>query len=251
VSNDSLSNQPNLALMHEILAFYKSSIGKKIIVAITGAALVGFVFVHMIGNLQIYLGPDFLNSYAHKLQSLGPILWLFRISMLGLVGIHLFTAIQLASQNRAARPSRYVAETTVKASIPSRYMVQTGLIVLAFIVFHIFHLTVKNTDPKIAEFLKSDKGTVTLHAGEAPIPNVYGAMITTFKNPVNTGIYLLGMAFLCFHLAHGIGSLFQTVGLRNAKTRLPIELLSYGAAAVIFVGNCSIPLTIFVGLVKL
>lgn len=231
--------------MNVLVAFCKSSIGKKIIVAITGIALVGFVLAHMLGNLQIYLGPEQLNAYAHKLQSLGPLLWAARIGLLAIFVIHIAATISLARQNRAARPQRYAAETSVRCSFASRTMVLSGLIVACFVIYHILHLTVRVTDPAITQYLATPASRVDGNL------NLYGMMILTFQNPWISGFYILGMVLLYMHLSHGVGSLFQTIGIRNVKTRNSIQTFSLVFAALIFIGNCSIPLSIWLGFIKL
>ena len=118
------------------------------IVAITGIILILFVIGHLLGNLQIFIGPDWINGYSEHLRDLGPLLWLIRISLLATVIIHIYVTIQLAIENRRARPDAYIDKRYVKATFASRHMVTSGLIVLAFIVYHLAHFTVRVTDPR-------------------------------------------------------------------------------------------------------
>src|SRR5438874_3966585 len=136
-------------------AFYHSSIGKKMIVALTGIILMLFGIGHLLGNLQIFLGPRWINDYAQHLRDLGPLLWLVRIMLLAAVFLHIYFTISLALENRRARPQRYQTRDYIKASYASRHMVVSGLVVLAFIVFHLLHFTARQFNPRFP-LLKSD-----------------------------------------------------------------------------------------------
>src|SRR5438309_7272797 len=127
--------------MRLLATFYRSSVGKKMIVAITGIILILFVIGHLLGNLQIFLGPDWINGYSQHLRDLGPLLWLIRIFLLATVIVHIYVTIRLAIDNRRARPEAYRVREYVKASFASRHMVMSGLIVLAFIIYHLAHFT--------------------------------------------------------------------------------------------------------------
>src|SRR5207248_10172264 len=135
--------------------FCHSSVGRKMIVAATGVILILFVIGHLLGNLQIFLGPEWINAYSQHLRYLGPLLWAIRLFLLVSVIIHIYVTIQLAIENRRARPEAYVDREYVKATFASRHMMMSGLIVLAFIVYHIAHFTVRVTDPRFA-LLKPD-----------------------------------------------------------------------------------------------
>ncbi|PYL37576.1 MAG: hypothetical protein DMF34_09935 [Verrucomicrobia bacterium] len=141
--------------MNALSAFYHSSVGKKMIVALSGIILILFVIGHLLGNLQIFLGPDWINGYSQHLRDLGPILWIIRIFLLTTVIVHIYVTIRLAIDNRRARPEAYIDKQHVKATFASRHMVMSGLIVLAFIIYHIAHFTVRVTDRRFA-LLKAD-----------------------------------------------------------------------------------------------
>ena len=141
--------------MNSLSAFSRSSIGRKFIVALTGLILVGFIVGHLIGNLQIFLPPEYINSYAEKLRSLGVLLWVIRAFLLVVVVLHIYYTIRLAIDNRRARPARYTKQEHVKATFASRSMAISGLVLLAFIIFHIAHFTVQVTDPRFL-LLKAD-----------------------------------------------------------------------------------------------
>lgn len=226
--------------MKAFLAFYRSSIGKKIIVALTGIVLIAFVIGHLLGNLQIFLGPDWINGYAEHLRELGPLLWITRIVLLVVVVIHIVATIQLALDNRRARPADYVEKRHVKATFASRHMAMSGLIVLAFILYHLAHFTVRVADPRFL-LLKHD-----------PLNHydVYTMMVLAFQNPFVSGFYVLGVFLLCLHLSHGSSSFFQSLGLNNKKLTPKLARAGRIFAWLLFAGYVSIPLAVFFHLVK-
>src|SRR5437773_9223124 len=174
-----------------LAAFYRSSVEKKMIVAVTGIILILFVIGHLLGNLQIFIGPDWINGYSQHLRDLGPLLWLVRIFLLATVIIHIYVTIQLAIENRRARPEPYIDKSYVKATFASRHMVMSGLIVLAFIVYHLAHFSVRVTDPRFG-LLKAD-----------PLGHydVYSMMVYGFQNYYVSGFYILGLFLLALHLS--------------------------------------------------
>lgn len=227
-------------LLVSIKQFYESSVGKKLMIALSGAALLLFLAGHLVGNLLIYLGPDAINSYAeflhHSLHGAG--VWIARLGLLGAITLHVVATIHLVQQNRAARESRYQFETTVQASKASRTMIISGIIILSFIVFHLLHFTIV-----------PDIGNETTSAGTTR-PDVYTMVIQGFSNIFISLFYIVSMAFLCFHLSHGFASVFQTLGLRTKKSAELIKWAGWGYAAFIFFGNISIPISILLGFVK-
>ncbi|NWK54293.1 succinate dehydrogenase cytochrome b subunit [Verrucomicrobiaceae bacterium N1E253] len=217
--------------------FWQSSIGKKLVVALTGAFLVLFLAGHLVGNMLIYQGSEAFNHYAHFLHTMlhGWGIWLFRLTMLAALGLHIVATVQLVKANRAARPSRYQADDTMVASKSSRIMIYSGLTILVFFVFHILHYTVRVTgDLKVlAEFGQN-----------------WAMTVKGFQNPIVVIFYVLAMGLLCSHLSHGVASIFQTLGLRSRKTEGLISLLSKGYAIVLFVGFSSIPVACLFGFGK-
>lgn len=218
--------------------FWNSSIGKKIVVALTGAFLVVFLAGHLVGNLLIFQSSEAFNHYADFLHTMlhGWGIWLFRATMLVSLALHILATVQLTAANRAARPRRYEHDSTMVASRSSRIMVWSGLTILVFFVFHILHYTVRiEGDLKLlADFHQNWAMTV---AGFQSIPVVL--------------FYILAMGLLCSHLSHGVGSIFQTLGLRTKKSSAAIGLLSKVYAVVLFLGFISIPISIcFFGLGK-
>ena len=227
-------------LVNIFAAFYRSSVGKKMIVAVTGVILILFVIGHLLGNLQIFLGPDWVNDYAQHLRDLGPLLWVIRLILLAAVISHIYVTIQLAIENRRARPTGYVDRHYVKADFASRHMVMSGLIVLAFIVYHLAHFTVRVTDPRFG-LLKAD-----------PLGHydVYSMMVYAFQNYYVSAFYLLGLFLLTLHLSHGSSSFFQSLGLNDKKLTPRFALGGRIFAWLLFIGYTSIPVAILLGLIK-
>jgi len=220
--------------------FYYSSVGKKMIVAVTGVILILFVIGHLLGNLQIFLGPSWINDYSQHLRDLGPLLWAIRMLLLATVIIHIYVTVQLAIENRRARPERYLDRHYVKADFASRHMVMSGLIVLVFIVYHLAHFTVRVTDPRFG-LLKAD-----------PLGHydVYSMMVYAFQSYYVSAFYVLGLFLLALHLTHGSSSFFQSLGFNDKKLTPRLALGGRIFAWLLFIGYASIPVAILLGLVK-
>jgi succinate dehydrogenase / fumarate reductase cytochrome b subunit len=220
--------------------FYHSSVGKKMIVAVTGVILLLFVIGHLLGNLQIFLGPEWINGYSQHLRDLGPLLWLVRIILLVTVIVHIYVTIRLAIDNRRARPDAYMEKQNVKATFASRHMVMSGLIVLAFIIYHLAHFTVRVTDRRFA-LLKMD-----------PLGHydVYSMMVYGFQNPYVSAFYIIGLFLLALHLSHGSSSFFQSLGLNNQKLAPRLAIGGRVFAWLLFIGYTSIPVAILLGAIE-
>ena len=223
-----------------ISGFYHSSVGKKMIVAITGVILILFVIGHLLGNLQIFLGPEWINGYSQHLRDLGPLLWFVRIILLVTVIVHIYVTIRLAVDNRRARPEAYVEKENVKATFASRHMVMSGLIVLAFIVYHLAHFSARITDRRFA-LLKMD-----------PLGHydVYSMMVYGFQNLYVSAFYVLGLFLLALHLSHGSSSFFQSLGINNQKLTPRLAIGGRIFAWLLFIGYTSIPLAILLGFIQ-
>ena len=212
--------------------------------AVTGLALVGFVIAHLLGNLQIFLGPEPLNRYGHFLQTTPELVWPLRIGLLAMIVLHIVAAIALTRQNRAARPVSYAHFEVVAASYASRTMFMSGIIIFVFIVYHLLHFTVQvpqinftNQDFRALEDAKQRH-------------DIYAMMVTGYRQPLVSGFYVLGIALLSLHLSHGISSLFQSLGLSNRYYGRFLDKLAMVLAIAIFVGYVSIPAAVLMGFVK-
>ena len=218
-------------------AFAKSSIGRKIIVAVTGLALVLFLAGHLTGNLLIFAGRDAFNDYAQFLHEVfhGAGVWIARIGLLACFVAHVWFTILLTRENKTAR-KKYAHQATVQAPKSSLIMIWSGLTILAFIIFHLLHFTVKaGTD--YAFFMQVMPDGSERH-------DAWKMVIVGFSNPLVAIFYIIAMTLLCSHLSHGVASIFQTLGLRSKKTAGPINVLSRIYAIVIYLGFISIPLAI-------
>ena len=231
--------------MSSLAGFWQSSIGKKWIVALTGLVLVAYVLGHLAGNLQIFL-PDKgrINAYGAFLHGLGLLLWVVRAFLFACLVIHIVVTIQLAMENRRARPERYVGTHYRKASLAGRSMVMSGLIVLCFIIFHILHFTAGVIDPRLAAFQQAMPNGAERH-------DVYRMVVVGFQFWPASCFYILGMILLCLHLSHGFGSLVQTLGLNSSK--LAPWLVNGGRvlAVIICLGYIAIPIAVMTGILHL
>jgi succinate dehydrogenase / fumarate reductase cytochrome b subunit len=245
--------------MNLLGALFRSSIGRKFLMAATGLVLVGFVTGHLVGNLQIFAHPDKINGYAHFLQSLGPALWGIRLFLLVCVGIHVWAAIALALENKAARgPESYGVSKWLQAIFASRYMKHTGLVVLAFIIYHIAHFTVgaaqaENFKTALPEYAMSSEfhilGFPVVAAG-LPVHDVYSMVYLGFASPVVSIFYIIAVGLLSLHLLHGVDSMFQTFGLRNHRWAPGLRRVVALFCLAYFLGNLAIPGAILTGVAK-
>jgi succinate dehydrogenase / fumarate reductase cytochrome b subunit len=219
-----------------VAAWLFSSIGKKTIVAVTGILLVGFIAAHLGGNLTFFFGPDAINSYAVHLRDLGPLLWLARIGLLVAVGLHIFFTMKLWQENHTARPDKYAVKSRVQSTVFARTMRLSGLIVLAFVVFHLAHFTWMIVYPDYRSWHDA--------AGRH---DVFRMIVAGFSLPLVSGFYILSLALLASHLSHGIGSLFQTLGISNRRLQ---PLFTSGGKIVawaLFAGFAAIPVSVLLG----
>lgn len=217
-----------------------SSIGKKLIMALSGLIAYGYVGGHLLGNLQIFAGPDRINAYAAALHSLGPMLWVIRAFLLGAFVLHIWLGIQLKIENFVARPVGYSRTKHQQSTYSSRTMIWTGLTVLAFVVYHLLHFTVRVTDPRFANLILPDGGI-----------DVYSMLVLGFQNVWISGFYLVAVGLLCFHLSHGFESLFQTLGWNSRRSEALMKRISAALAILIFLGYATIPVSILAGWVDL
>ena len=244
--------------MYTIGSFFSSTIGRKILMALTGLVLVFFVLGHMLGNLQIFLGPDAINAYAYKLHEVLPpsALWAVRLFLLVCITVHIWMAVLLTVENRRARPLAYLKKRPVQATYASRTMRMSGIILFAFIIFHIAHYTVRtvpgmlyNVDLTKVPLVK-DGFTVVKEGETIPTFNVYDMMVDGFEVWWVSAFYIIATGLLCLHLTHGVSSMFQTVGLRNQLWRQRLDRVALIYGWVVFLGFAIIPAAVLSGLLK-
>lgn len=216
----------------------RSSIGAKTVMAVSGILLMLFVLGHMLGNLQVFLGAEQLNAYAGKLQGLGPLLWVIRLVLLGILLAHVFAAIKVWRDTAKARPIPYSHPGNVQTTLAAKSMLLTGALVALFLVWHLLHFTVVTS--AALEAIKHPAGA----EGHAAL-DVYGMVIAGFSNGGVSLLYIVAQILLGVHLSHGASSLFQTLGLRGTGMKASkTDLFAKGFAGLIVVGNCSIPIAV-------
>lgn len=209
------------------------------LMAITGQVMILFILIHVLGNSTVFFGG--LNTYAEKLHSLPLLVWTARFIMLIMLFVHVFFSITLTLQNRKAKSDAYAVKKFLRSTFASRSMIWTGLITGAFLIYHLLHFTIQVIDPAASAGINADA------MGR---PDVAGMVITGFQNFFIALIYVAAMVALLMHLIHGIQSSFQTMGMNNDRTLPVITKAGSFAAIILFLGYVSIPVIIFLGLMK-
>ena len=219
------------------MQLFTSTVGRKILMAITGQFLVLFIIVHLLGNSSIFI-PGGLNAYAEHLHALPPLVWGFRLVILCVATIHIIFGIQLSLENRAANPDSYAVKNLKRATLSSTSMLYTGLLLLAFILYHLLQFTVRAT-PDIKVGVDA-LGRV----------DVFGMVTNSFSHGIIAFIYIAAMVVLFLHLSHGIQSFFQTMGWNNDRSLPVFSKIGKVAAVVFLLGYASIPFVIVTGILK-
>jgi succinate dehydrogenase / fumarate reductase cytochrome b subunit len=220
--------------MSQARGFVGSSIGRKVIMAVTGAILFGFVLAHMLGNLQVYLGPEALNHYGVFLRQFlhGAGIWIARSVLLAAVLLHIWSATSLTLDSRRARPEGYRQQRWKESTYASRTMRWGGVILLLFIIYHLLHFT---TGTVHQSFIEGD---------------VYHNFVAGFRSVPVSLFYIFAMLALGFHLRHGVWSMFQTLGVSHPRYIRMAHVGAWIFAAIIVIGNISFPLAVLAGIVK-
>ena len=234
--------------MKLVTAIFNSTLGRKYLMALTGLALVFFVIGHLAGNLQIFGPPDLINSYGEFLHSKPALLWGARLGLLATVAIHIWSAIALSKANKAARPVPYAEWNPTVASYASRTMLMSGLIVAAFIIYHLLHFTIQSPGINFTGTDFRDFSETTQLGGERH--DVYRMMVTGFRNPLVSIFYIVSIGLLSLHLSHGVSAMFQSLGLKNRGSGPALDGAAKLFAGVVFVGYASIPVAVLLGLGK-
>lgn len=229
------------ATLPSIFMLYRSSIGKKIIMAVTGLLLIGFVFFHMYGNLKVFSGPVYFNEYAEGLREIGaPIfghLHLLTLARVGLVlafGLHIWAAISLTRQARRARPRSYEQQRTVQANYAALTIRYGGVVIALFVLYHLAHFT---------------WGVQALNGGDFVPGDAYHNVTSAFESVPITLLYLLAVTALGLHLYHGTWSGLQTLGLNSRRYSTPIRVVALGLALVVSIGFAAVPIGVLTGFV--
>jgi succinate dehydrogenase / fumarate reductase cytochrome b subunit len=215
----------------------------------TGVALFAFVVVHMVGNLQIFVGPEALNNYGQLLHASPELIWGFRIGLFSVAVVHILCAVILTYRNRMARGTEAYAEYAAPgASLSSRTMAITGTIVAAFIIFHILHFTTSTIFPEYEDF--KDPAYALTHPGFQR-HDVFRMAVEGFSVTWVSVAYFIGVGLMCFHLSHGIPSMFRSIGLTSPAYRQPEEWFGLAFSILIFLGMCAVPAAVLLHIVKL
>lgn len=230
------------AAPNRLLALWGSVIGKKVVMAVTGAVLILFVIAHMLGNLKIFSGPVEINAYSRFLRTVGwpelgygQLLWIVRIVLLVCAVLHITAATQLTRMNWKARPVGYDSKKDVETTWSALSMRWGGVLLAVFIVFHLLHFTA---------------GVVGFQPGQFHHLMVYQNVVAGFSVWPISLFYILAMCALCLHLDHGIWSMLQTLGWVNVDNTKSLRAFSRIVAIVIFVGFVSVPISVLAGWVR-
>lgn len=229
--------------MSWVARLYRSSLGAKYVMALTGALLFLFLIAHLLGNLQVFAGADAVNSYAEKLRHLGPLLWVARIGLLVLAGLHVVTALRVARANDAARPVPYAKSAHRAVKAQTKTMVLSGLVILAYVVYHLAHFT--------WGFVQHENSILMEKVDGGERHDVFSMIVLSFQCWWVAASYLVAMALLAMHLCHGLSSLFQTFGFHHSKYACAVKLIGPAVATLIFLGYASIPVACWLGIVQI
>jgi succinate dehydrogenase cytochrome b subunit len=218
--------------MSRALTFYRTSIGKKVVMAITGLILFGFVIGHMLGNLQVFMGANQMNAYAAMLKANATLLWGVRIVLLVAVILHIVAAVQLTRMSQRSRPEGYHYKDVIQADYAARTMRWSGPIIAVFVIYHLLHFTTGSVHPQF------------------DVHDVYRNVISGFRVWPVSLFYIIAMVALAFHLWHGVWSMFQTLGLINPNSDKIIHRLAAIATLALVIGFISIPMAVLTGLIS-
>jgi succinate dehydrogenase / fumarate reductase cytochrome b subunit len=216
------------------LRFWQTTVGKKAIMAVTGIILFGFVIGHLLGNLQIFEGPEKLDQYAVTLRKFGPLLWATRIVLLLSVVLHIWSSFQLWLGHREARPVKYIKKANIASTYASRTMYWSGPIILAFVIYHLLNFTFGSIHP----------------GGEFVAGSVYNNVVSSFQVWPVSIFYIIAMVLLCLHLYHGLWSMFQTLGFSHPVYTPVIQGVAKVIAVLIAIGYISMPIAVLAGFIK-
>lgn len=219
--------------MQRVVTLYQSTIGKKVLMAVTGAVIFGYLVLHMFGNLQIFLGPGVINRYAALLHDTPALLWAVRIALLVAFPVHILMAVQLNRINSRARPVGYGNYKRHVSSYAARTMMFSGPVLLVFLLFHLAHLTLGwNVVP--SAFIEGD---------------VFANMVNGFSEGWVAFFYVLAAALVGLHMVHGGWSMFQTLGVSHPRYNGIVKEVAFVASVVVAGGFALVPLAVFLKLV--
>lgn len=223
---------PRSRPVNRLAAFYCTTVGKKLVMAVSGLLLFVFVITHLAGNLQIFLGADKLNDYAALLRRMPELLWLARIVLLAALAVHVIASVQLVLANRRARPVRYAVKRDIETNYAARTMAISGPLVLLYVIYHLAMFTFLVAGPGYSH------------------TDVYRNVVLAFQVPSISGIYIAAMLLLGFHLYHGAWSMLHTIGISSPRYRWLRRGFAPTVAIAITAGYISIPLAVLAGVIQ-
>lgn len=218
--------------MGRVGTFYRSLVGKKVIMAVTGVLLLLWIAGHLLGNLQIFEGPERLNAYAAFLKKTGEIIWAVRVVMLVALVLHIVASIQVSLAAKRARPIGYAVKKSIETSYAARTMIWSGPLIFLYIVYHLMMFTFLTTGP-----------------GYSPT-DVYRNEVLAFRVPAISAVYIVAIFFLGLHLYHGAWSMLHTLGASNPRYRVLRRTVAPAVAIAITLGYIAIPVAVLAGLVS-
>lgn len=210
------------------------------VMAVSGLLLIFFLIAHMIGNLQVFGGPDLINAYGHKLRTVPGLLWVARIGLLGLLVLHVFSAIRVTLANRAARPEKYALQKSQVAGYAARTLFLTGFLIFVYAAYHLLHFTGHMVH---TQYIQGPDGHGYF--------DVYSMVVGSFQNPWIAWAYIFAMLMLYSHLSHGIASFIQTLGFSHPRYSAPIRWVGPVTSAIIVIGFILVPLSVQLGWVSM
>lgn len=229
----------HVAVGNRFIALWDTVIGKKVVMGITGAVLILFVISHMVGNFKIFSDPNEINAYSRFLREVGSpalaygqLLWMVRIVLLLCVALHITAAVQLSRMSWSARPIGYKVKRNIQTTWAARMMRWGGVLLVAFVIFHLLHLT---------------GGLVGFRPGQFKDFAVYQNVLAAFSIWPVAIFYVVAMGALCLHLDHGIWSMLQTLGWNTARNETTLKAVSRVIAIVVFLGFSSVPVAVITG----
>ena len=220
------------------MSLLTGNVGRKVLMAVSGFFMVTFVVAHLLGNSTIFVGPDWINAYAEHLHELPLLVWPFRMFMFAMLCIHIFFGITLTLENWGANPGKYAVSKRPKSTFAGRTMIWTGLLLLAFLMFHLLHFTFK-VAPEVVQVLD----------GEGRL-DVFTMMVAGLLNIKISAVYIFAMIVLFLHTSHGIQSFIQTLGLNNEKTLPKFRAMATILALVFLLGFSAIPVLILTWIIS-
>ena len=218
--------------MGRIRAFWRSLVGKKVIMAVTGVILLLFVIGHLLGNLQIFVGPERLNAYSEFLKKLGELLWVVRFVLLASLVLHVIASVQVSLASKRARPADYEKKESIETSYAARTMIWSGPLIFLYVAYHLAMFTFLVTGP-----------------GYSPT-DVYRNEVLAFRVPAISAVYVLAMIFLGMHLYHGAWSMLHTLGASNPRYRFLRKTIAPVVAIAITAGYIAIPIAVLMGFIS-